>query len=546
MISREAFLVAITLLATPLLALAAGNAGAAGGDTVLTSTSLSGSFLGFAVEGSRMTGVTAAGHPVLANVTLTPGPSASSVEALGGAIRWVDDEGRTLATASDLATPGLRFTAGANTTLSLQAAPGGLATTGANTGTRLTVGAVTALFATEGGRLDRTAPTLDWAFPEGGTLTVTFIIGNTTTWTRTAAAFLPGFYAELTRAGNAIDTAVSPPGSATPVQMVPGDIATLTFTLPKDERFHTVHVKAGPGVFGEAGLRQIVPEVTYNEEPDPLRAHNFAKSLKASDMPEVNSGWGPFYNVSRQGDTWSFTLLILGKGSTTLQFVRDLTPPHLVGTPRLENITHGTLFAYTTTSEWGFVTFTIQTGNEEPIPFPTSVLSLEQTFPIQGLRPDTPYRYTITATDVAGNEAEVATGTFRTLPKPVGPKAEVTQVYPPEGTVLSDKPPYVEAKFEGKDSPVVADQVRLFINKREVHRDNAEGLTITDTGIRYEPPGGFGPGKHSVAVEVTNAAGETTVKQWTFTVESGTPSPGPAIVALAVLAAALLLFRRRK
>lgn len=547
-------LIALVLLAAPLLLAAAGTAHAEDGDGAtptggdggpLGYPDFVGTHLTFTADGARLTAVRAGGAPFFDALTLTPGPAASSIEPSDGYGYWRSDAGAVLGTAVDSDSPGLRIRIPVNGSLTATLASGAAVIDENLPGTRVATSAGVALLNAPGATVSGPVDRLTWTFPQGGNLTLLFLLGDTP-WTR--ASTTHDAAASLRVGGDATRQwlQASPPEAARLDAATWGERATVSLQLPADGEYHAVRVALDAGLLNTSDPGKVVLVAEMPQAPDPNHRENFGKARPATDLPEITTAFGPFYNLTRTATGWDLTVLLRGNGLTRLTLERDVAPPSLVGGPRVENVTHQTLLIYTQTTEWAFVEVVVEGGDLRQ-EHPTSVMSRYQTFPIQGLEPETTYAYTISAWDVAGNEQQVATGTFTTLARPVGPKPVVTSVFPSDKAHLSGAPAWVEAQFASPESPVSKDRVRIFVDLKEVPTAEAQGLAINDTHVRYAPPNGFGPGTHVVSVEVTNQAGETTSKRWTFTVAQSqeTPAPSAMLAALAAAGAAAMLARRR-
>lgn len=230
-----------------------------------------------------------------------------------------------------------------------------------------------------------------------------------------------------------------------------------------------------------------------------------------------------------------------------LRFTRDVQPPRFT-LGEVTNLTHYSFLYRTTTDEYAIADVRIRpaAGGEE-VENPTPVLSLRQTFPIQGLDADTPYTFHVRFTDWSGNVAESERMSMRTLPEPVRPLPRITRVAPEPDAKIAPGPVTILAAFESFESPVGSGGVRLFFDKREIEQHL---FAVSDGVATFAPADALAPGLHSASVEVTNEAGGLARRAWSFTVEDAsaraTPSLGLLAVALAGALSVALAERPRK
>lgn len=231
-----------------------------------------------------------------------------------------------------------------------------------------------------------------------------------------------------------------------------------------------------------------------------------------------------------------------------LRLTRDVEPPRFT-LGEVTNLTHYSFLYRTTTDEYAIADVRIRpTAGGEEVENPTPVLSLHQTFPIQGLDADTPYTFHVRFTDWSGNVAESERMSIRTLPEPVRPLPRITRVAPEPDARLAPGPVTIEAAFESFESPVGAGGVRLFFDKREIEQH----LFAVAGGVAtFAPSDALAPGLHSASVEVTNEAGGLARRAWSFTVEAPNARESPlagalALAAAGIVAAAALARRPRK
>lgn len=230
-------------------------------------------------------------------------------------------------------------------------------------------------------------------------------------------------------------------------------------------------------------------------------------------------------------------------GNASLRLTRDVVAPGFaLGTPH--DINHIGFIVATNTTEYALATLRIRpAAGGEDVPHPTPQLALIQTFPVQGLEPDTAYTWDVTFRDWAGNEARSAPQQVRTAPEPVRPLPRIEGLVPAPNATLTQPAAFIEARFASPDSPVARGGVRLFVDLAEVQE-----FDVTQGHLHYAPPRPLGAGLHRVSVEVTNEAGGMSDARWSFTVQ-GAPKGSPGVEVaffLAVLGGAVLAQRRRQ
>lgn len=283
--------------------------------------------------------------------------------------------------------------------------------------------------------------------------------------------------------------------------------------------------------------RQVVPEVNASGASSP--ADRYFAEHAGRDVEKLDAPALVFNETSEAG----VVVLRVGfpRGAYNFSIRRDVTPPsyHLdsVGSP-----THDAVLVKSSTDEYAQADLIVQPeAGGEAMLNPTAIFALHQTFPVQGLKSDTAYVAHFEFNDFAQNVARSPTFRFHTLPRPVLPAPEILSVEPRENATLDAAVSIV--RVVSRDAHGFgASPVRLFVDKQEV-RDYA----FSDGNLSYRLPTPLGPGKHSVNVELTGAAGGTTVRSWVFTVkEKSTPSPTIAFALVATMIAGVCFSRRKR
>lgn len=159
--------------------------------------------------------------------------------------------------------------------------------------------------------------------------------------------------------------------------------------------------------------------------------------------------------------------------------------------------------------------------------------ALQLDFDLLALRPATTYEYQLTVRDEAGNNATTDVRTFTTLPRPDAPAPRILAVEPPADAALAAPVARVEVRFDPQGEVRPREHVRLIVDKRDV----PGGFEVADGTLAYAPQPPLGPGRHTVAVVLQNAAGGRTEHEWSFEVRTAA-APAPAVLALAALALA--------
>lgn len=305
----------------------------------------------------------------------------------------------------------------------------------------------------------------------------------------------------------------------------------FNLTTPKERVVVRV---VSDGYFDVDRALQVVPEVDQH----------FFFETKLVDVRDPESG-GRLVNATKSGDTVTVDMaFFIEGGDATLRLTRDVRAPVFqVGEPY--DIKPYSFLLKTSTDEYALATITYwKAPDGEPIPLPTTIYALEQTFPVQGLDDDREYRYRIEFWDWAKNGAASEEFTMRTPPLVTGPPPVVLAKEPegdfPEAAVLR----FVKANYTTPVGVIDPEQhVRLFVDLTEV----THLADVTAERIRYEPDEPFAPGFHRVGLEVSNSEQGKAIVRWTFTIAGaedtdgyGTPGPGILLILVALGVAGVL------
>lgn len=359
-----------------------------------------------------------------------------------------------------------------------------------------------------------------------------------------AAALAPGAGAAGADAAvdvypNRTPTADDPNGTLELVNWTAGE--SYEWNLTTSTNYTIVELRIHDG-FNVTRGKQLVPLVGGNHF---VEIHSHPSTV---DRPAT------VYNLTGGGDAsgaaWTYDLGVEGPATTNLTLHRDVDPPgYKLGEPR--NVTHCCFDVKTTTSEVALATLIVEPppGSDEPLrDFPTPRPAPLQRFPVQGLDPNTTYRYHVEFTDWSGNTARTGNHTVTTAPAPDPPEPEVTPTSPLPNATVEPEGVVVSATWSSPESPVVPGGIRLFVDKVPVEPDSFQ---VEEDALTYRVPKPLPTRNVSVSVEVPNAAGGTGIARWTFTVEEAqerdrrSPALGPAAAAV-VLAGAALVRRRRR
>lgn len=188
----------------------------------------------------------------------------------------------------------------------------------------------------------------------------------------------------------------------------------------------------------------------------------------------------------------------------------------------------------TRTDEYAYADLQIhKASGGDWIPNPTTIPTLFQTFPVQGLRDNTTYEWRVYFRDWSGNQAASDSYFVDTPASPGVARPFVRILEPTAGATLGTARPTVRATIDSAGSPVSTDSIHVLLDKRVV-----TGFTISGQNLTYVPPD-LGSGPHAIAVEATNDVGGMGRAEILFTISLGVPSLGPALVLLALALAAL-------
>lgn len=309
-----------------------------------------------------------------------------------------------------------------------------------------------------------------------------------------------------------------------------GEHAEWNLTLAKNYTVGDVRIHQA---FAVERARQLVPE---------LDDHYFFE-LRSDDLWDVD-GPARLYNASGTDGEYVYRLGLPGPGQAVLTLRRDVTAPNYTLGP-VQALTHQGFLLTTTTSEYAYADLKIRPmGGGEEVHNPTPLIALEQTFPVAGLRPETPYEVRFRFWDWSDNSVEDDGFTLQTPAKPPAPLPAFSELRPEPNSTVGPQDVIVQARYESPESPVGAGGVRLFFDKKEIHEHSLVpgGLVI------YHAPSPLKAGSHSVSLEVLNEAGGFGVARWVFTVAGAdfVPGPGLPMVILFVATFAWALARRRR
>lgn len=319
------------------------------------------------------------------------------------------------------------------------------------------------------------------------------------------------------------------PGLARLVESEPGERYVFALTLV--EPLTTFEFRMSG--FDVERPRQMVPTLVVPDTEFPLfHAYPNERVWEAEGQARIA-------NVSGTAEEIVLRLGVDGPRNHTLVITRDVTPP-VFTLGEVVDLTHIGFYQETTTGEMALADLQVQkVGAAEPVVNPTPEYHIRQRFPIQGLDPSTEYDLRVVFTDWAGNRVASETYRITTPERPVVPLPIVEALFPAPNATLVDGVVIVRARVVADESPLADNGIRLFFDKKEI----TSGLVYENEELVFRPPA-LAPGRHSVAVEATNAAGGTGVARWSFEVGDETRSsvPLPALLALAALA---LAARRR-
>jgi len=90
---------------------------------------------------------------------------------------------------------------------------------------------------------------------------------------------------------------------------------------------------------------------------------------------------------------------------------------------------------------------------------------------------------------------------------------KITEINPPDGSIIDIAIPTIQAKYEATASPIDIDNVILKLDEMTI--DNP---VITETEVIFTPYNEIGYGSHIVTVEVPDINGGYVLKKWSFTI----------------------------
>lgn len=315
-----------------------------------------------------------------------------------------------------------------------------------------------------------------------------------------------------------------PPGLATQTSAAPGERYSWNLTLARSYTVGEVRIHK---TFDVERARQIVPEADD---------HYFAE-LHSSNLWDVDGPARVFNATGAQGE-YVYRLGFPGPASSRLDLYRDVEPPRFTLGP-ITNLTHFSFLTTTTTNEYALADLLIRPAAAgEEVRNPTPTVALRQTFPVQGLKPDTQYVGRIRFWDWSENENESAPFTVQTLPKPNAEGPRLFDLEPAANTTAGPTAT-IRVSVDSPASPVRWDALRLFFDKKEVR----DGIVVDNGSISYRPPL-LAPGRHSVSLELENEAGGASVARWSFDVRNPDAIPAPPLGLLLATLGAVLAARR--
>lgn len=327
-----------------------------------------------------------------------------------------------------------------------------------------------------------------------------------------------------------------PNGTLELANWTPGESHTWNLTTSTD--YTTLELRIHDG-FNVTRGKQLVPLVGGDHL---VELHG--QGPESVDEPAT------VFNLTAGGDgnvSWTYRLGVPGPTETNLTLHRDIDPPgYALGAPR--NVTDVGFDLRTETTEAALAVLVLDPpeGVDEVVRrFPTPRPASVQRFPVQGLSPDTTYRWSVEFTDWSGNTVRTSPRTVTTAPAPDPPEPVVTPVSPVPNSTVRPTGVVVEARWESPESPVLPGGIHLFVDKVPIPDEN---VTIADDRLRYLVPKPLPVREVSVAVEVPNLAGGTGIARWSFVVQEPAPPDrvtplGPGVVLAAFAVGGLLAGR---
>lgn len=288
-----------------------------------------------------------------------------------------------------------------------------------------------------------------------------------------------------------------------------------------------------------------VVEVRLNGALDIARALQAVPTLDGryfveKPLAEVEAAGARAFNVTGAGANASL-VLNLGRGpGKLLNLTRDVAPPvPALGQP--SEVTHRGFLLVTRTDERALAELRIKpaSGGEEVL-HPTPQPAFEQTFPVQGLDPNTAYEVRIRFTDWSGNEAWSAPFGVRTLPRPPAPLPVFRDLFPPPNATMAPPMDTIMARVDSPEANLTRDGIRVFVDLTETRLFTFEGGLVRH--VTAQPLAG---GLHRASIEATNDAGGKATAVWSFTV-AGSALPGPEALPLVAMAVLVAVAMRRR
>jgi hypothetical protein len=313
--------------------------------------------------------------------------------------------------------------------------------------------------------------------------------------------------------------------SATLAEEVPGERVAWNLTGSGQMSGRVV----SRGYFDVERPRQVAPDV------DP---HFDLTEAPPDELANATDGVR-LLNYSREGGDLVLTMTFPLEGVGYLRLTRDVAPPNFTLGP-VRNLTHQGFYVETTTDEYAWSDLVLQpAAGGEAVRNPIGTRTLLQRFPIQGLRPDTPYVWWVNFTDWSANAVQSPQQSLRTLPRPVLPAPTITAQEPTANATLAAPVRLVAVNFTGP-APANLDSVAVFVDKTP-QLGNVRLLPGRVEATLTTP---LGPGDHTASVELTSDEGGLAVARWAFKVGGARAAlPDLPWIALSLAAAAIVARR---
>ncbi len=242
------------------------------------------------------------------------------------------------------------------------------------------------------------------------------------------------------------------------------------------------------------------------------------------------------------GVAWTTRVGIPGPTTGNLTLHRDVAPPRFT-VDAVRNITHIGFTVRTTTSEPAVAELVVTPEDPEEIvrTFPVVKPGTFQTYPVQGLEADSNYTFQVTFWDWSGNNVSTGDIPVTTAQEPDVPTPILNPISPEPNGTITPNDVLVQVAVQSPGAPVLADGVRMFVDKEEV---NPPAIQVQDGVISYESPTPLPTREVSFSVEVTNSLGGTGIARWSAQVvdaTGGNDTPlGVPLALLGLLAAGLV------